>query len=511
MTGIGDFFGLYSLGFPLVFQPQVLLTLLVSTAIGVVFGVIPGLSATIGVAIFTPLTFAMSPHTAFAVLLGIYCGSIYGGSISAILINIPGTPAAVMTRLDGYPMAQRGEAGRAIGLATTSSFIGGILSVFLLAFFAPIIANFALRLSAQEYFAVCLFGVLVIAYISSKSILKGIMSGLVGLLLATVGMDPIHGTVRFTFGKPALIGGIEMIPVMVGIFGISQVLKMAEEKESKDNIKDVKVKKLDKVVPSFKELFKSLPTLIRGSIIGVFIGAVPATGGTIASIISYGVEKAVSKTPEKFGTGEPKGIIGPESANNAATGGAMIPMMTLGIPGDVVTAILIGALMLQGLRPGPMLFQNSPEVVSSIFLIMFLANFVFLAYGLFGAKYFAKVVSLPRPVLVSMITCLTIVGTYSVRNSVFDVWVLLIAGIVGFIFDKVDIPAAPLVLGFILGRLLEEYLRRGLLLSSGNIFSFFTRPISGFFLIAIFVIFVGPPLFKIIKKTAFALNKNKKA
>ena len=478
MTGIGDFFGLYSLGFPLVFQPQVLLTLLVSTAIGVVFGVIPGLSATIGVAIFTPLTFAMSPHTAFAVLLGIYCGSIYGGSISAILINIPGTPAAVMTRLDGYPMAQRGEAGRAIGLVTTSSFIGGILSVFLLAFFAPIIANFALRLSAQEYFAVCLFGVLVIAYISSKSILKGIMSGLVGLLLATVGMDPIHGTVRFTFGKPALIGGIEMIPVMVGIFGISQVLKMAEEKESKDNIKDVKVKKLDKVVPSFKELFKSLPTLIRGSIIGVFIGAVPGVGESTASFIAYDMAKRASKEPETFGKGNYQGVVAAETANNACIGGALIPILTLGIPGSVGTALIMAAMQVHGVRPGPLLRQEFPGFTYHVFILMLFASIAMLVFGLLLARPLISLLKIRRDILMPIIVPLCVIGAYSANLRYFDMKVMIVIGILAFIFRWLEYPLAPLVLGIILGNMADVQFRRAMLLSRGNLAAILDRPIS---------------------------------
>ena len=492
----GGFLSLYTVGFASVFQLDVLLALLLGTVIGIVFGVIPGLSATIGVAIFTPLTFAMSTNMAFAILLGIYCGSVYGGSISAILINIPGTPAAVMTRLDGHPLAQKGEAGRAIGLATTASFIGGLFSVFMLAFFAPMLANIALKLSAQEYFAVCVFGLSVIAYISQGSMLKGFISGVLGLLLATVGTDPINAFTRFTFGRTELVSGFEMIPLMVGVFGIAEVLKMVENRKAGAP----PLKKFSRVVPSFREMGRMIGTLIRGSAIGVFIGAVPATGGTIAAIISYGVEKRLARNPDDFGKGEPRGIVGPESANNAATGGAMIPMMTLGIPGDIVTAILIGALMLHGLAPGPMLFQNNPEVVSSIFLILALANFFFLALGLLGAKYFAKVITWPRAVLVSMILCLAIVGTYSVRNSVFDVWVLALAGLGGYAADKVGIPTAPFVLGFILGGMVEQYLRQALVLSYGNFLGFFTRPISGFFLVLTIIMIASPYLTALWKK-----------
>jgi putative tricarboxylic transport membrane protein len=498
----GGFLNLYAQGIPLVFQFNVIIALIIGTTIGIIFGVIPGLSATIGVAIFTPLTFTMSTSVAFAVLLGIYCGSVYGGSISAILVNIPGTAASVMTKLDGHPLAQKGEAGRAIGLATTSSFIGGVISVFLLAFFAPKLANFALRLSAQEYFAICLFGISIIAYISDGSPIKGLISGIIGLLLATVGTDPITAYTRFTFNKAEIVGGFEVIPLMVGLFGISEVLKMVENKD----IAQPKAKIFDRArMNSFKEVFKYFGTVIRGSAIGTFIGAVPATGGTIASIISYGVEKRLSKHPETFGKGEPRGIIGPESANNAATGGAMIPMLTLGIPGDVVTAILIGALMLHGLAPGPLLFEQNPEIVSSIFILLFLSNILFLILGLFGAKYFAKVVSWPKPILVSMILCLAIVGTFSVRNSIFDIWVLVIAGFAGYMMNKFGIPTAPLILGFILGGMVEQYLRQSLVLSYGNIFSFFSRPISSVALILTILTIFSPYITKLIK--IFSINK----
>ncbi len=487
---------LYSAGLLNILQPDILLVLIAGTAIGMVFGVIPGLSATIGVAIFTPLTFAMDTYMAFALLLGVYCGSIYGGSISAILINIPGTPAAVMTRIDGHPMAVNGEAERAIGLATTSSFIGGIISVFFLAFFAPLIAKFALQFSAHEYFAVCIFGISVIAYISTGSMLKGFISGFLGLLLSTIGMDPVEGYSRFSYGNIELLGGLEMIPIMVGVFGIAEVLKMIEGRKEKVNI----LSKINRTLPSFNMIKKMFGTVIRGSIIGVFIGAVPATGGTIASIISYGVEKRLAKNPENFGKGEPRGIVGPESANNAATGGAMIPMMTLGIPGDVVTAILIGALMLHGLSPGPMLFKNHMDLVSAIFILMFLSNFIFLCFGLFGAKYFAKVITLPRAFLVSMILCLAIVGTYSVRNSIFDIWILIFSGIGGYLMNKIRIPVPPLILGFILGKLIEINFRQALILSYGNVWDFFNRPLSCFFLIMTIFVIVSPYFSFVIKK-----------
>lgn len=487
---------LYTAGLARTLQPDILLLLFLGTLIGLVFGVIPGLSATIGIAILTPFTFRMSTEASFAVLLGIYCGSTFGGSISAVLANIPGTISAVMTVQDGYPMAQRGEAGRAIGLATVSSFIGGILSVFALALFAPIIAAWALKFSAQEYFAVTLFGISVIAYVSGTSMLKGFISAVLGLLAGTVGVDPTTAYPRFTFGLTELLEGLPLIPLIVGMFGFAEVLRMAEKNPSRF----MRVTEVGKIVPRLAEIFRMAGTLARGSIIGVFIGAVPAAGGSIAAIISYGVEKRISSHPETFGQGEPRGIVAPESANNATTGGAMIPMLTLGIPGDLVTALLIGALIIHGLFPGPLLFKNNPEVVSSIFISLLLSNFIFLALGLLGAKYFAKLITLPRDVLLTMILCVSVVGTYSIQNSVFDVWVYLVGGILGYVLTKVGVPVAPFVIGFILGDMLESYFRQGLILAYGNPLQFFTRPIAAAFLILTITLVFCPYILRLLAK-----------
>jgi putative tricarboxylic transport membrane protein len=485
-------FGLYTAGLARTLQPDVLFVLFLGTTIGLVFGVIPGLSATIGIAILTPFTFRMSTEASFALLLGVYCGSTFGGSISAILANIPGTIAAIMTVQDGYGMAQKGEAGRAIGLATISSFIGGILSVFALAFFAPIIATWALQFSAPEYFAVTLFGISVIAYVSTGSLVKGFISATLGIFLGAVGMDPTTAFPRFTFGMTELLGGLPLIPLIVGMFGFAEVLRMAE----KAFYSQERIREIGKILPGWGEIKRLFGTFLRGSFIGVFIGAIPAAGGSIAAIISYGVEKRISRHPETFGQGEPRGIAAPESANNGTTGGAMIPMLTLGIPGDLVTALLIGALIIHGFFPGPLLFKNNPEVVSSIFISLFLSNCIFLVLGLLGARFFAKLITLPRDVLLTMILCVSVVGTYSIHNSVFDVWVYLFGGILGFVLTKLGIPIAPFVIGFILGDMLESFFRQALILSYGNPLNFFTRPIAATFLILTGLLAVSPSVIK---------------
>lgn len=489
---------LYVLGLPLVFNPSTLIMLLLGSVAGVIFGLLPGLTATMGVAITIPLTFGMTPQHAFALLLGVYCGGMYGGSISAILVKIPGTPASLMTVLDGHPMAQRGEAGKAIGIATVSSFIGGLISVVVLSLCAPLIANFALTFSAPEYCAVALFGLSVIVYISPESMIKGLLSACIGLLLATVGLDPITAYPRFTFGDVNLLGGLELLPVLLGVFGLGQVLSIAEAgKPAPSPAKGIY--KIGRTVPTIREIRSMLPTIMRGSMIGTFIGAIPAAGGSIASIIAYGTEKRLSRHPEKFGSGIPEGIAASESANNATTGGAMIPMLTLGIPGDAVTAILVGALMIHGLQPGPLLFRDSPEVVSSIFLLMAMTNVAFLVIGLLGAMPLTRVMRVPMGILLPTILALCSVGAFAIRNSVFDLGVLIVFGVVGYVFGKAKIPSAPLVLGFILGPLVERNLRRALALSGGDVSTLWTRSISAFFLILTIVTIAGPWVIGLIR------------
>ncbi|MDR1559579.1 MAG: tripartite tricarboxylate transporter permease [Clostridiales bacterium] len=487
---------LYTAGLPLILDPNVILMMILGTTCGVLIGALPGLTATIGVAVMTPLTFGMAAIPSFALLLSVYCGATFGGSITSVLAKIPGTPANMMTAIDGYPLGQKGHAGKAIGLATISSFIGGIVSTVVLALFAPKIASMALEFSAQEYFSIAMLGISIIAYISGKSMTKSLISGLLGLLVAVVGMDSMTGVQRFTFGNYELLSGVELIPALIGVFGLSEVLRNAAKGQ-----KDILVtKQISKILPSKQEFKLVLPTIFRGTAIGTFIGAVPAVGGVTASIVAYGIEKRISKTPDEFGKGSLRGIAAPESANNSATGGAMIPMLTLGIPGDAVTAVLIGSLMLHGLTPGPLMFKNEMPTVSAIFILMALANVAFLFIGLLGARYVAKILAIPNNILMPVILLLCCVGTYGIRNSIFDLFVLLIFGAVGFLFDKIDVPSAPLVLGLVLGKLIEDNFRRTLALSNGNSLTVFTRPISCFFLVATLLILCAPIIVKQARK-----------
>lgn len=494
---MSDLLSLYTLGIPLVFKFEVLAMLVLGCVGGVAIGALPGLTATMAVAVLTPLTYGMSTQSAFALLLSAYCAGVYGGCITAVVAKIPGTPSSLMTMLDGYPMGQRGEAGRAIGIATVSSVIGGLISIVILALFAPIIANFALDFSSHEYFAISLFGLSVIAYITPGSMVKGLLAGCLGLLLATIGCDPMDGYPRYTMGSFNLLSGLELLPLLIGLFGIGEVLSSAEQRMGRLEV----VQQLGRILPDKKDLKRLLPTIFRGSTIGVGIGALPAAGGTIAAIIAYGVEKRLSKHPEKFGTGIPEAVAAPEAANNATTGGAMIPMLTLGIPGDAITAILIGALLIHGLQPGPMLFTDNMPVVSSIFIMMALANILFLGIGLAGARIVSRIVATPMQVLLPVIMLLCVIGVYAVRNSVFDLWMLALFGLIGYLFNKGGIPSASFVLGFILGPLVESNLRRSLTLADGDLSTFFTRPICGTFLVITFLVMVLPGIMSLIRKS----------
>lgn len=446
---------------------------------GISIGALPGLTATMGVALLLPLTFGMEPIAGMLLLVGIYVGAIYGGSISAILIRTPGTPAAAATVFDGNEFAKRGEGGRAIGISTTASFIGGFISTVALITISPTLAKFALKFSAPEYFALALFGLTIIASISGESLLKGLASGVIGLLVASIGLDPMTGFPRFTFGRSELLQGFAFIPVMIGLFAVSQVFANLSEGFKKRKV-DQKVTRL---IPTKEDLKKMLPVSLRSSLIGTFIGAIPGAGADIAAFVSYNEAKRWSKHPEKFGTGIVEGVAAPESGNNGVTGGAMIPLLTLGVPGDAVTAILLGALTLQGLQPGPLLFKDHGDIVYTIFIGLLFANIVMLVMGLCGIKLFTKIVSVPDYILTPAVFVLCIVGSYAINNNFLDVVVMLAFGFLGYMMQKIDMPASPIVLALILGPMAESNLRRALVLSEGDWSIFVTSPISLTFLI----------------------------
>ena len=483
---------LYTEGLSLVFRPEVLLLIPFGVFMGVTVGALPGLTVTMAVAILTPLTYGLSPIGAILGLIGIYCGGNYGGSISACLVNVPGTPSAIMTTLDGYPLTNKGQAGRAIGVATITSFLGGFGSVIVLSLLSPFVARLALGFTSAEFFALGVLGLSLIAYLGKASFLKGLISGVLGLLVATIGADPIMGYPRFTFSQAELITGIQFITAMIGLFGVTEILIQVETDE---HLKKV-TQGLKDIIPDIRTLTKLFPVVIRSSIIGVIIGAVPGAGGTIASIVSYGQQKRFSKHPDELGQGSLEGIAAAEAANNSCTGGAMITMLSLGIPGDAVTGILIGALMIHGLRPGPILFKENFELVSAIFIGMFLANICVLVIGLAGAPLFARLISMPKRYLNAAILAFAVIGSYSIQNSFFDVGVMLVFGVVGYLMYKVGLPRPPVVLALILGPFIEDNLRRSLLLARGDVGLFLktltTRPISAFILAFTVFLFVFP-------------------
>jgi len=475
-----------------VLEPNIFLIIMAGVLAGMVVGALPGLTATMSVGILVGLTFGLHPLQGLSMLIGIYCGAIYGGSISAILINIPGTPASAASCADGYALSQKGRAGPTLGLAAVLSFVGGTISVVILVIFAPLIARVTLKFSPVEYTMLALFGLSIIAYVSGKSLVKGLVSGLLGIFLKCWGIDPIYGYPRFTFGQTELVGGVEFIPVMIGAFGLAEVIFQLKAKEYKIGI----IQKITNVFPKLSVLRKQAFNVVRSAIIGTFVGALPGAGCDIAAWVAYGEAKRASKHSDKFGTGVIEGIAAPTTANNAATGGAMIPMLTLGIPGDSVTAILIGALMIHGLRPGPLLFRQHPDLVYGLFIAMFLANLLFLIFGLAGARIFPKVIATPKNVLMPIIVVLCCVGSYAMRNSIFDIYVMFAFGIIGYFMRRADFPVAPLVLGMILGPIAESNMRRALLISGGNPWVFFTRPISATLLILIIIFLMSPYLRK---------------
>ncbi len=465
-------------GFLFILHPLHFPFLVLGVALGIIVGALPGLTASVGIILLLPFVFYLDVSTAMVMLCGAFCGGIYGGSISAILISTPGTPSAAATVLDGYPLAQKGEAGKAIGVATIASTTGGIISTFCLMFFAPKLARVALKFGPEEYFALTVFGLTVIASVAGKSLTKGLISGFFGLLIATVGLDPVEGYARYSFDIPNLMAGFSLLPVLIGLFAISQIFVQLEGVDKK--VKRFE-QRIGKVLPSLKELKKLFTIIISSSFLGTFIGIIPGTGGAIASFLAYNEAKRWSKDPDSFGKGNIAGIAAPEAANNGTTGGAMVPLLTLGIPGDVVTAVMLGCLLLVGLRPGPLLFRENPDVVSAIFAGLMLANVLILILGVLSVRLFPKVLKVPPSILFPIIFTLCFLGSFSLNNSTYDMFIALVFGVIGYVMHKTGFPAAPVVLGVILGPIAEDVLARALIISHGDWSVLFKSPIAIFF------------------------------
>lgn len=479
-------------------SPTTLVLILLGTVYGMICGALPGLSSSMAVVLALPFTYAMEPVIAIIMLVAVYIGGACGGSISAILIKTPGTPEAVATTFDGYPMALKGEAGKALGLAVTASSFGGIFSAFAMIICAPLLATIALKFQSAEYFALALLGLSCITSIGSKNQLKAILSAILGVMFSTIGIDSINGIERFTFAQPFLMNGINYIPVMIGSFAIAEVYKNIEEIGHRDNETITKTK-VSLALMKMKDMLKMWNTFIKSSIIGTIIGIIPAAGGSIAALTSYGEAVRSSKTPEAFGTGIPEGIIAPESANNAAVGGSMVPTLTLGIPGSPTTAIILAAFMIHGLRPGPLLIKEQPILLNAIFITIILASLLLFVVGRFISREFARILKLPYPMLSTLITALGVIGAYSLHNSYYDLIIMFAFSFVGYFFDKFKYSNSAFILGLILGRLAENSLRKQLIINNGSMIGFVTRPIA-LILIIVSIVTFCKPLIDSIKK-----------
>ena len=462
-------------GFQINLLPANLFYCFVGVLIGTLVGVLPGLGSAAAMSLLLPSTFALKPASAIIMLAGLYYGAMYGGSTTSILVNIPGEASSVPTCLDGYQMARKGRAGAALGMSAFGSFIGGTISTILLMMVAPPLANIALQFGPPEYFSLIILGFVMLTYLAAGSMGKAFMMALFGVILGCVGMDVITGTPRFVYGIPALSDGIGLVPVIMGLFGISEVLLNVEHEMEERELYTNEVKGL---LPNRNDWRKSIGPIIRGTGLGFMLGALPGGGAVVSSFASYAVEKRVSKYPEKFGTGVIEGVAGPETANNAACSGCLVPMLTLGIPSNVVMAILIGALLIHGVEVGPLLVQNHPDVFWGVIASMYIGNGMLLLLNLPLIGIWVKILKIPYPILFPLILLFCLIGVYSLNNNVIEIIIMIVFGIVGYFMKKFDYEAAPLVFALVLGPMLENTLRQSLLLSNGSLAIFVKRPIS---------------------------------
>jgi putative tricarboxylic transport membrane protein len=468
-------------GFMQAIQPSSLLATALGSMLGITVGMIPGMTISTGIILVLPLTFVLDPGMAIALLLGLYVGGMMGGSFSAILLRIPGTPSAAATVLDGNPLVARGEAGRALGIAIIASFIGGLFSFFCLFLIAPNLADLALGFRAADLFSLVFLGLTIICSFAAKSLIKALLSAVIGLAIVSIGQDPVMGTARFTFGDANLLSGIHFLSALIGLFAIPQLIENLVVSDS-GKAPIAPGVRLAGVLPKLSDIRRIRIPVCIGSVIGTFLGILPGAGGPIAAFISYDYAQKVAREPKEFGKGSVEGIAAPEAANNAVTGGALVPMMTLGIPGDPVTAILIGALLVHGLAPGPLLFIERADFAYGVIFSFFWANMFNLVLAFTGLRLLVKLISMPRAILMPTIAVLCVVGSYALRNSLFDVYVMLLFGMLGLGMKWFDMPVVPLLLALVLGRQLEEHLRIALTASQGDVSVFFTSPFSALFL-----------------------------
>lgn len=490
--------------FQLAYSLENIIVLLVSTILGIIFGAMPGLTATLGVALLTTLTYGMNTGTAMIALLALYVGAVYGGSYASILINIPGTAAAAATAIDGYPLACKGEGGKALGLTTTASLIGTCIGTFFLASFAPLISELALQFTSFEFFLLAFFGIMISGGLTSPDLVyKGWIAGFIGLFFSTIGRDRLQFFPRFTFGIPDFDGGLDIIPVLIGAFGIPQIIQVL-----KDKLSVGEAKKFQRVLPEFRTIIKNIRHIVRSALVGVGIGAVPGIGEDIAGWISYSAAKNSSKHPENFGKGEYSAVISTETANNACIGGALIPLLTLGIPGSPPAAMLLGALMIHNVTPGPMINIEHPTFILQMVAILFLAAVAMWVCGILLAKQVVKVLRIPPPIFMPIVAVLCVIGSYALGMRVFNLYLMVPVGIIAYFMIEMGYPIAPLVIGVILGPMADENLRRALMVSQGSLWPIFTRPVALLlFSLILFMIFSQTPFYP--KAKQWAMNRLK--
>lgn len=486
------------MGFSTLFTVEIMLMILLGTLVGYFVGALPGLTPSIGIALLIPFTFTMDPIPGLILLITLYVAAEYGGGITAILLNAPGTPAAAATSFDGYPLTQKGEAGKALTVSITASAIGAVISAVLLIFTAVPVAGVALQFGPAEYFALAVFGLSLVSSLSQGSILKSLIAMLFGLMVITIGIDPVDGVVRFAFTND-LLSGVPFLPALIGLFALSEVFNMLETSGQQKKKEITKIKGFEGSLTALKKIKF---TLIRAPLLGYVIGVIPGAGTTIASLISYNEAKRTAKDKESFGKGNPEGIAASEGANNAAVPGSLAPLLALGIPGSASAAILIGALTIHGLEPGPMLFTRTPEIPYSIFASLLLTAPLMLAFGLLGVNIWVRVTLIPKHILGIIVGSICILGAYAYSNSMYPVWIMLIFGVIGYIFRKANIPTTPIVLAMVLGFLMEVNFRRAMVVSGGDVGFIFSQPIA-----AVLLILAGLSLFVPIIKS-FRKPKN---
>lgn len=491
-----EFFNSTLLGFQVAIQPINLFFCFIGVLTGTLVGVLPGLGPVAAMSLLLPTTFHVTPVSAIIMLAGIYYGAMYGGSTTSILVNIPGEAASVVTCLDGYKMARQGRAGPALGIAAFGSFIAGTLSLVGLMFIAPPLAEMALKFGPPEYFALMILGLTVLTFLASGPMWKALLMAAFGLFLGCIGMDNMTASYRFTFNILELSDGVGLVPVVMGLFGISEVMLNVEQSMERTIFQT----KIQNLLPNLKDWRDSFWPIIRGTVLGFFLGVLPGGGAVISSFVSYAVEKKVSKYPEKFGTGVIEGVAGPESANNAATGGAFIPLLSLGIPANAVMALLLGAFIIHGVQPGPMLVKEHPELFWGTVASMYVGNAMLLVLNLPLIGMWVRILKVPYPILFPLILLFCLIGCYSLNNSVTEVIIMVLFGLIGYTFKKFQYEGPPLVLALVLGPMMENSLRQALLMSGGSPVIFFSRPISAALMGIAILLLVFPLIPKFQKK-----------